>query len=150
MRETNDWPSRIVITDLLPAGFEIDNPNLVDSAQMTNFDWIGEISAAHTEFRYDRFVAAFNRAAGDNREFNVAYVVRAVTPGTYDHPAANVEDMYRPELSARTATGKMEVVTAQPWLTVYFNKTGGNEADMLADRPAAYASNRLSWREAFS
>ncbi|MBY5409702.1 hypothetical protein HFO98_14735 [Rhizobium leguminosarum] len=113
VRETNTWPSRIVITDLLPAGFEIDNPNLVDSAQMTNFDWIGEISAAHTEFRYDRFVAAFNRAEGDEREFNVAYVVRAVTPGTYDHPAANVEDMYRPELSARTATGKMEVVTAQ-------------------------------------
>ncbi|MBY5879312.1 alpha-2-macroglobulin family protein [Rhizobium ruizarguesonis] len=113
VRETNAWPSRIVITDLLPAGFEIDNPNLVDSAQMTNFDWIGEISAAHTEFRYDRFVAAFNRAEGDEREFNVAYVVRAVTPGTYDHPAANVEDMYRPELSARTATGKMEVVTAQ-------------------------------------
>jgi uncharacterized protein YfaS (alpha-2-macroglobulin family) len=80
---------------------------------MTNFDWIGEISAAHTEFRYDRFVAAFNRAEGDEREFNVAYVVRAVTPGSYDHPAANVEDMYRPELSARTATGKMEVVTAQ-------------------------------------
>lgn len=113
VRETNAWPSRIVITDLLPAGFEIDNPNLVDSAQMTNFDWIGEISAAHTEFRYDRFVAAFNRAEGDEREFNVAYVVRAVTPGTYDHPAASVEDMYRPELSARTATGKMEVVTAQ-------------------------------------
>ncbi|MDR9772871.1 alpha-2-macroglobulin family protein [Rhizobium hidalgonense] len=113
VREANDWPSRIVITDLLPAGFEIDNPNLVDSAQMTNFDWIGEISAAHTEFRYDRFVAAFNRAQGDEREFNVAYVVRAVTPGTYDHPAATVEDMYRPELSARTATGKMEVVTAQ-------------------------------------
>ncbi|MBY5402875.1 alpha-2-macroglobulin family protein [Rhizobium leguminosarum] len=113
VREINAWPSRIVITDLLPAGFEIDNPNLVDSAQMTNFDWIGEISAAHTEFRYDRFVAAFNRAEGDEREFNVAYVVRAVTPGTYDHPAASVEDMYRPELSARTATGKMEVVTAQ-------------------------------------
>ncbi|QSY97244.1 alpha-2-macroglobulin family protein (plasmid) [Rhizobium bangladeshense] len=113
VRETNDWPSRIVITDLLPAGFEIDNPNLVDSAQMTNFDWIGEISTAHTEFRYDRFVAAFNRASGDSREFNVAYVVRAVTPGTYDHPAASVEDMYRPELSARTATGKMEVVAAQ-------------------------------------
>ncbi|MBB3134682.1 hypothetical protein FHS26_002414 [Rhizobium pisi] len=113
VRESNTWPSRIVITDLLPAGFEIDNPNLVDSAQMTNFDWIGEISAAHTEFRYDRFVAAFNRSEGDDRELNVAYVVRAVTPGTYDHPAASVEDMYRPELSARTATGKMEVVTAQ-------------------------------------
>jgi len=111
--ESNDWPSRIVITDLLPAGFQIDNPSLVDSAQLTNFDWIGEQTAAHTEFRDDRFVAAFNRSEGDNREINVAYVVRAVTPGTYDHPAAVVEDMYRPQLSARTATGKMEVVAAQ-------------------------------------
>jgi uncharacterized protein YfaS (alpha-2-macroglobulin family) len=111
--EQNDWASRIVITDLLPAGFEIDNPSLVDSAQMTNFDWLGEMSAAHTEFRYDRFVAAFNRTENAARDFNVAYVVRAVTPGVYDHPAATVEDMYRPDMSARTATGKMEVVAAQ-------------------------------------
>jgi alpha-2-macroglobulin len=32
-----------------------------------------------------------------------------VTPGTYVLPAASVEDMYRPEYSARTATGLMEV-----------------------------------------
>lgn len=111
--ETNDWPSRIVITDLLPAGFEIDNPSLVDSAQLTNFEWIGEVQAAHTEFRNDRFVAAFDRSAGDNREISLAYVVRAVTPGVYDHPAAYVEDMYRPQFSARTATGRMEVKSAQ-------------------------------------
>ena len=40
--ESNAWPSRIIMTDLLPAGFQIDNPSLVDSAQLTNFDWIGE------------------------------------------------------------------------------------------------------------
>lgn len=111
--ETNDWPSRVLITDLLPAGFEIDNPSLVDSAQLSNFEWIGEVQAAHTEFRSDRFVAAFDRSKGDNREITLAYVVRAVTPGTYDHPAANVEDMYRPQFSARTATGRMEVQAAQ-------------------------------------
>ncbi|RVP10648.1 alpha-2-macroglobulin family protein, partial [Sinorhizobium meliloti] len=111
--ETNDWPSRVLITDLLPAGFEIDNPSLVDSAQLSNFEWIGEVQAAHTEFRSDRFVAAFDRSTGDNREITLAYVVRAVTPGTYDHPAANVEDMYRPQFSARTATGRMEVQAAQ-------------------------------------
>jgi uncharacterized protein YfaS (alpha-2-macroglobulin family) len=71
------------------------------------------MSAAHTEFRYDRFVAAFNRDESSARDFNVAYVVRAVTPGVYDHPAATVEDMYRPDMSARTATGKMEVVAAR-------------------------------------
>jgi len=39
--------------------------------------------------------------------------VRAVTPGVYDHPAASVEDMYRPQFSARTAMGRMEVLGAQ-------------------------------------
>ncbi|MCO5734501.1 alpha-2-macroglobulin family protein [Rhizobium sp. SSA_523] len=113
VNETNDWASRILVQDLLPAGFEIDNPNLVNSAELSNFEWIGEVQAAHTEFRNDRFVAAFDRNAGDNRDFSFAYVVRAVTPGTYDHPAASVEDMYRPQLSARTATGRMQVREAQ-------------------------------------
>jgi uncharacterized protein YfaS (alpha-2-macroglobulin family) len=111
--ETNDWPSRIVVTDLLPAGFEIDNPSIVNSANLTNFDSIEEVQAAHTEFRNDRFVAAFDRSQGDNRQITLAYVVRAVTPGTYDHPAAQVDDMYRPQFSARTAVGKMEVLAAE-------------------------------------
>ncbi|MEP7455925.1 alpha-2-macroglobulin family protein [Phyllobacterium sp. SB3] len=111
--ENNRWPSRILVTDLLPAGFEIDNPGLVNSASLTNFDWIGEVEAAHTEFRSDRFVAAFDRVASDNSEITLAYVVRAVTPGNYSHPAASVEDMYRPQFSARTASGRMEVVEAQ-------------------------------------
>ena len=111
--ENNRWPSRVLVTDLLPAGFEIDNPGLVSSASLTNFDWIGEVEAAHTEFRSDRFVAAFDRQASDSNEITLAYVVRAVTPGNYSHPAASVEDMYRPQFSARTATGRMEVVSAQ-------------------------------------
>jgi alpha-2-macroglobulin len=107
--ENNAFASRVLVTDLLPAGFEIDNPSLVSSADLQNFEWLGPTDAAHSEFRTDRFVAAFDRSAGSPREFTVAYVVRAVTPGTYALPAASVEDMYRPELSARTATGMMEV-----------------------------------------
>ncbi|MGV8935496.1 MAG: alpha-2-macroglobulin family protein [Allorhizobium sp.] len=111
--ETNDWPQQLLITDLLPAGFEIDNPNLVDSATLANFGWIEQTTAAHTEFRNDRFVAAIDRPADDNSEITLAYVVRAVTPGTYDQPAASVEDMYRPQFFARTSTGRMEVLAAQ-------------------------------------
>ncbi|MET2825974.1 alpha-2-macroglobulin family protein [Mesorhizobium shangrilense] len=108
--EQNSWPSRLLVTDLLPAGFEIDNPGLVSSAQLSNFSWLTQTDAAHLEFRNDRFVAAFNPADGDhNHNLTLAYVVRAVTPGTYAHPAATVEDMYRPQYSARTATGMMEV-----------------------------------------
>jgi uncharacterized protein YfaS (alpha-2-macroglobulin family) len=109
VEELNSWPSRVLVTDLLPAGFEIDNPRLVSSADLANFGWLARTDAAHLEFRDDRFVAAFNREQGGDRSVTVAYVVRAVTPGVYTHPAASVEDMYRPQFSARTATGMMEV-----------------------------------------
>lgn len=108
--EDNAWPSRVVVTDLLPAGFQIDNPSLVGSASLSNFDWLEDTEAAHTEFRDDRFVAAFDRTADSAREFTMAYVVRAVTPGVYVHPAAVVEDMYRPQFNGRSAAGMMEVV----------------------------------------
>lgn len=104
--------SNIVISDFIPAGFEIDNPSLVSSAELSNFSWLEKTEAAHLEFRNDRFVAAFERSRGDKSPIVLAYVVRAVTPGLFSHPAALVEDMYLPELSARTATSMMEI-TAQ-------------------------------------
>jgi uncharacterized protein YfaS (alpha-2-macroglobulin family) len=107
--EQHDWPSRVLVTDLLPAGFEIDNPKLVGSAELPNFSWLKNIEAAHVEYRDDRFVAAFDRTGNEPRRFTLAYVVRAVTPGNYVHPAASVEDMYRPQYSARTASANMNV-----------------------------------------
>ena len=109
VREENVWPSRVLVSDLLPAGFEIDNPRLVSSADLANFPWLARTEAAHLEFRDDRFVAAFNREPGSDRNITLAYVVRAVTPGLFAHPAASVEDMYRPQYSARTPTGMMAV-----------------------------------------
>ncbi|WP_421089091.1 alpha-2-macroglobulin family protein [Pseudochrobactrum sp. MP213Fo] len=111
--ETNNWDSRVLVTDLLPAGFEIDNPRIVNSADLSNFGWLGETAVAHSEFRSDRFVAAFNSSGGNAREYTVAYIVRAVTPGVYAHPAPFVEDMYRPQFFARGAAGQMEVQAAK-------------------------------------
>ncbi|WP_217579081.1 hypothetical protein, partial [Mesorhizobium sp. GbtcB19] len=66
--------------------------------------------AAHRESRADAIDAVFTPNAGDgDRNNTLAYVVRAVTPGTYAQPAATVEDMYRPQYPARPATGVMEV-----------------------------------------
>ncbi|MBX3576754.1 MAG: alpha-2-macroglobulin family protein [Rhizobiaceae bacterium] len=109
VNELSDWPSRVLITDLLPAGFQIDNPRIVSSADLGNFTFLPQTEAAALEFRDDRFVAAFDRQPGSDRSVTVAYVVRAVTPGVYAHPAARVEDMYRPEFFANTAAGMMEV-----------------------------------------
>ena len=108
-KQLNDLPSRIILTDLLPAGFEIDNPRLVKSADLKSFGWLPKTASVHSEFRSDRFVTAFNRSIGGQTDYTVAYTVRAVTPGTFTHPAAIVEDMYRPQFSARTSAGRIRV-----------------------------------------
>ena len=45
----------------------------------------------------------------DNLPFRLGYVVRAVSAGEFHHPAAVVEDMYRPDLSARTEAGRVVI-----------------------------------------
>ena len=126
---------RVMVVDRLPAGFEIENPHLVESGAIAGLDWVkSSVAPEHTEFRDDRFVAAFNfgargRDAASTEAVEqaddanapavqpqpqvliatLAYVVRAVTPGTYVHPAATVEDMYRPEHYARTSAGTLTV-----------------------------------------
>jgi uncharacterized protein YfaS (alpha-2-macroglobulin family) len=105
---------RIILADYLPAGFEIDNPHLVSSGDTGTLSWITDaVTPVHSEFRDDRFVAAFDRKSSDPSVFTVAYVVRAVSPGKYVHPQAYVEDMYRPDRFGRTDTGTVEVTAAK-------------------------------------
>jgi uncharacterized protein YfaS (alpha-2-macroglobulin family) len=107
--------ARALLVDRLPAGFEIDNPRLVDSGAVAALGWLKQdVTPVSTEYRDDRFVAAFNRHASDPATFTVAYVVRAVAPGRYVHPPAVIEDMYRPDRFGRTAYGTLEVTSAKP------------------------------------
>ena len=104
----------IMVSDYLPAGFEIDNPHLVSSGDAGTLSWIEDgAEPENTEFRDDRFTAAIDRAANDNSIFTVAYVVRAVSPGKYVLPQAYVEDMYNPSRYGRTGTGSVEVRSAK-------------------------------------
>ncbi len=105
---------RVIVADYLPAGFEIDNPHLVSSGDTGTLSWITDaVEPVNTEFRDDRFTAAFERKKDDQPVFTVAYVVRAVAPGKYVRPQANVEDMYRPDRFGRTATENVEVTAAK-------------------------------------
>ncbi len=108
---TESQGARLVLNDPLPAGFEIDNPHILASGDVAALDWLDPVSdVAHVEFRSDRFIAAWDLPAGGPTEFQFAYIARAVSPGTFAHPAALIEDMYRPERRARTETGSVEVV----------------------------------------
>ena len=102
--------ARLLVVDRLPAGLEIDNPALVDGGSVEAFAWLTkDVEPAHTEYRDDRFVAAFDRAEGQSAFITMAYVVRAVAPGHYVYPPATAEDMYNPERYGRTAFGELEV-----------------------------------------
>jgi uncharacterized protein YfaS (alpha-2-macroglobulin family) len=125
--EAEQKGGRILLVDRLPAGLEIENPRLIEAGDVKSLGWLKTtLKPGHVDFRDDRFVAAFDffgsagaRRRGqeegedENREAasgaTVAYLVRAVTPGSFVHPAATVEDMYRPERFARTASGKLTV-----------------------------------------
>jgi uncharacterized protein YfaS (alpha-2-macroglobulin family) len=105
---------RLVVADYLPAGFEIDNPRLVSSGDTGTLSWItNAVEPVDSQFRDDRFTAAFLRKRDDPAVFTVAYVVRAVAPGKYVRPQASVEDMYWPDRFGRTATESVEVTAVK-------------------------------------
>ncbi|WP_457647190.1 alpha-2-macroglobulin family protein [Profundibacter sp.] len=104
----NDSEGRLMVNDPLPAGFEIDNPGLVSSGDVRSLDWLeSNADVQNTEFRSDRFLAAVDWRS--DRPFDLAYIVRAISPGTYHHPAASVEDMYRPIYRAVSDAGQITV-----------------------------------------
>lgn len=102
----------LIIADLLPAGFEIETIlRPADGRREYDddgaFAWIGTIHPAQTaEARDDRFVAAID-VRDQNR--TLAYVVRAVTPGEFAVPGVVAEDMYRPNVFARSAPAQLSI-----------------------------------------
>ncbi|EXF91551.1 alpha-2-macroglobulin [Pseudomonas fluorescens HK44] len=96
-----------LVVDLLPAGLELENQNLAQSAaSLENAsskvkEWRGSMQNAslkHQEFRDDRYVAALNLDGYGTT--HLLYLARAVTPGTYRVPPPQVESMYRPNWQA--------------------------------------------------
>lgn len=102
----------VIVADLLPAGFEIETilkPRDGERGSRNDgaFAWIGAISSGRVaEARDDQFVAAVDLRS-DPR--TLAYVVRAVTPGEYAMPGVQAEDMYRPEVQARTQARRITI-----------------------------------------
>jgi uncharacterized protein YfaS (alpha-2-macroglobulin family) len=98
-----------LVSDLLPAGFEIENPRLAGSRMVADMPWLPPLSPTrYADALDDRFVAALD-IDGEERGFALAYLVRAVTPGQYRLPAVAVEDMYAPAFRGRAALGTVVV-----------------------------------------
>ncbi|WP_449430024.1 alpha-2-macroglobulin family protein [Pseudomonas putida] len=96
-----------LVVDLLPAGLELENQNLaqsaasLDNASSAVKQWresMQNASVVHQEYRDDRYVAALKLDGYGTT--HLLYLARAVTPGTYQVPPPQVESMYRPNLQA--------------------------------------------------
>jgi uncharacterized protein YfaS (alpha-2-macroglobulin family) len=100
--------ARLMVNDPLPAGFEIDNPNLISAGSVADLDFLNlEAAVTHAEFRQDRFLAALDRNSA--APFRLGYILRAISPGIFHLPAASVEDMYRPDFSGVSESGTVQI-----------------------------------------
>jgi uncharacterized protein YfaS (alpha-2-macroglobulin family) len=96
-----------LVVDLLPAGLELENQNLgqsaasLEDASSAVKEWQKSMQNAaikHQEYRGDRYVAALDVNGYDTT--HLLYLARAVTPGSYRVPPPQVESMYRPNWQA--------------------------------------------------
>jgi len=94
----------VVITDMLPAGFEIENTRLTE---MPDIKWITDESTAdYTDVRDDR-ILLFTTATGHQKDFY--YMVRAVSPGVYQLGPVQADAMYNGAYHSYNGAGTVTV-----------------------------------------
>jgi uncharacterized protein YfaS (alpha-2-macroglobulin family) len=95
----------VVITDLLPAGFEIENPR---TKEIPGMDWIKDASTPTAlDVRDDRINLFVNANSFKQTYY---YAVRAVSPGVYRMGPVNADAMYNGEYHSYNGAGVIKVV----------------------------------------
>jgi uncharacterized protein YfaS (alpha-2-macroglobulin family) len=104
-RSFNTPIENVVITDLLPAGFEIENPR---TKEIPGMDWIKDgMSPTALDVRDDRI--HFFVDANSNKQ-TYYYAVRAVSPGNYKMGPVSADAMYNGEYHSYNGAGVVRVV----------------------------------------
>lgn len=100
----NTAVENVVITDLLPAGFEIENPR---TKEIPGMDWIKDgLTPTALDVRDDRihfFVDAYS-----NKQ-TYYYAVRAVSPGNYKMGPVSADAMYNGEYHSYNGAGVIRI-----------------------------------------
>ena len=95
----------IVVTDMLPAGFEIENPRTKDIPGM---DWVkDESKPTALDVRDDRLNLFVNLHSMRQVYY---YAVRAVSPGTYRMGPVSADAMYNGEYHSYNGAGTVHVI----------------------------------------
>ena len=107
---TDGQPHRAMVQQGLPAGWEI--AGRLPAGAVPGLPWLGQLSETEIQPAADDRFAAVAALGPDQPRLRVAVRVRAVTPGSYELPGAEVSDMYRPAVFARQAAGRLRVAPA--------------------------------------
>jgi hypothetical protein len=97
----------IVITDLIPAGFEIENPRLNPA---TELKWIprNPMYVQYMDIRDDRLLLFTGLRKNQTNDFY--YLLRVVNQGTYQLPVIGAEAMYDQEYHSYQGAGIVKVL----------------------------------------
>lgn len=94
----------VVITDLLPAGFEIENPRI---KEVQGMQWVKNASTPqYLDIRDDR-IFFFTNAKSKVQDFY--YVVRAVTPGNFKLGPVSADAMYNGSYHSYHGSGNIQI-----------------------------------------
>jgi hypothetical protein len=101
-----DRLENIAISDLLPAGFEIENPRLTATA---NYPFVrNSATPEYMDVRDDR-MNLYTSIIGGTREKEFYYMVRAVTPGVFQHAPVVAEAMYNADYYSASGQGVVRI-----------------------------------------
>lgn len=94
----------VALTDLLPAGFEIENPRLSGGRELP---WVKEVDTPeHTDIRDDRILVY---ATAKPKPQYFYYQVRAVSPGTFQMGPVGADAMYNAEYHSYSGDGVVRI-----------------------------------------
>ena len=96
----------VIVEDLLPACFEIENPRLASTEKV---EWIKNDSFEpdHIDIRDDRLLLFTDLP--NTKDLHYRYAVRAVTKGKFELPPISASCMYDPSIVSVNGQGKVEV-----------------------------------------
>ena len=96
----------VVVNDLLPAGFEIENPRLATTPRMP---WLPKKRTApeYQDIRDDRLLLFVNLFPGKPQHYH--YSLRAIAAGEFTVPPVAAECMYNPLIAGASSVGVLMV-----------------------------------------
>jgi uncharacterized protein YfaS (alpha-2-macroglobulin family) len=100
----NRSADNIAINDLIPAGFEIENPRLSDNNRLGTNNNMSTFKPDHMDIRDDRLILFGKLSASAERSYS--YLLRAVNQGVFYLPPISADAMYDNEFRSVHGGGK--------------------------------------------